>query len=243
MLNLHDTHLHLDLYKDINGIVNQINHYKLYTIAVTNHPDIYVKLSQMIDSKYIRVGLGFHPELVEDYYHRREFFFSLIRRSKYIGEIGLDYSNKNISSKEKQLLIFTKTIETCKEIGGKVISIHSKKAERDILDIIGPVNKIKVIMHWYSGSIKIHNEMIKNGYFFSFNYKMLTSKKGTNTLLRTPLSRIVLESDGPFASIDKETYKPNMMSKTFLKICEILEIEEPLLKKILNSNFKSLISF
>lgn len=240
MDNLHDTHLHLDLYKNINQIVDQIEDEKLSTIAVTNHPDIYMKLSNMINSKYIRVSLGFHPELVGNFLNRTEFFLNQIKNSKYIGEIGLDYTSRNIESKGKQLSFFKNVIKECEKTGKKILSIHSRNAEKDVLDIIGLSNSNTIIMHWYSGSIKVHSEMIRNGYYFSFNYKMLSSKKGISILQKTPLSRVLLESDGPFAYIDGKVYQPSIMKRTLTRMSEIIGINENELHEILYNNFEDI---
>ena len=61
---LYDTHFHLDLHKDRNSVITEIENQKIYTIAVTNLPDLYRRESIEIASKYIRFSLGFHPELL-----------------------------------------------------------------------------------------------------------------------------------------------------------------------------------
>jgi TatD DNase family protein len=51
---LHDTHSHLDLSKNFDTTVEEIERQKIYTIAVTNLPILYKKLSTKINSKYIK---------------------------------------------------------------------------------------------------------------------------------------------------------------------------------------------
>ena len=67
MEHLYDTHFHLDLQKDRIGAIYEIEEHQIYTIAVTNLPDLYRKESGEIASKYIRFALGFHPELIHHY--------------------------------------------------------------------------------------------------------------------------------------------------------------------------------
>ena len=63
-----DTHLHLDLFRDRNKIIKEIENNKSYTIAVTNLPILYEKYVKIYgDLKYIKFALGFHPELVYEY--------------------------------------------------------------------------------------------------------------------------------------------------------------------------------
>ena len=47
---LYDTHFHLDLQKDRNVAIREIEENKIYTIAVTNLPDLYRKESGEIAS-------------------------------------------------------------------------------------------------------------------------------------------------------------------------------------------------
>lgn len=64
---LYDTHFHLDLQKDRFAAIREIEQQQIYTIAVTNLPDLYRKESVELRSKYIRFALGFHPELIHLY--------------------------------------------------------------------------------------------------------------------------------------------------------------------------------
>jgi len=110
------------------------------------------------------------------------------------------------------------------------------------LDTIGLSGKYTVIMHWYSGGTRVHQKMIENGYYFSFNYKMLSTKKGADILSRTPLSRVLLESDGPFADIKGNIYVPYLMKATVLIMSEILDVNEKDLQIILHNNFKNILN-
>lgn len=98
MANLYDTHCHIDLLKNIDSVIDNINNQAIYTIAVTNLPPLFVSLKNKINSQYIRIALGFHPELIEDYKHHIPQMWDLLPDARYIGEVGLDYKNgkKNI---------------------------------------------------------------------------------------------------------------------------------------------------
>ena len=62
MEHLYDTHFHLDLQKDRTATIRKIEENQIYTIAVTNLPDLYKKETAEIKSKHIRIALGFHPD-------------------------------------------------------------------------------------------------------------------------------------------------------------------------------------
>ena len=88
---LYDTHFHLDLQKNRVAAIREIEEHQIYTIAVTNLPDLYRKESGEIASKYIRFALGFHPELVHQYKSQIPLMWDLLPDARYIGEVGLDF--------------------------------------------------------------------------------------------------------------------------------------------------------
>jgi len=105
MPKIFDTHFHLDLQKSKIEAINDIVKNVIYTIAVTNLPPLYEKLKTEIDNKFVRVALGFHPELLSQYQNLIPQMWSLLHEAKYIGEVGIDLkTNKN--SKVLQISFF-----------------------------------------------------------------------------------------------------------------------------------------
>lgn len=90
-----DAHMHFDLYKNRQDVLDYIEENKSYTIAVTNLPDLYRRYyTKEWNYKFIRLALGFHPELVSQYENQIEVFKEFFQSTRFIGEIGLDYSKK-----------------------------------------------------------------------------------------------------------------------------------------------------
>lgn len=88
-----DAHMHFDLYENRKEVVDYIIEQKSYTIAVTNLPDIYKRYIDRYSNPYLRIALGFHPELCVQYKKQLSMFKELSDSTRFIGEIGLDYSN------------------------------------------------------------------------------------------------------------------------------------------------------
>lgn len=89
-----DAHMHFDLYKDRKSVLDYIEKSKSYTVGVTNLPELYEKyFIQYNKYKYVKIALGFHPELVCQFKNQLNLFAKLSRDVRYIGEIGLDYTN------------------------------------------------------------------------------------------------------------------------------------------------------
>ena len=126
MANLFDTHFHLDLQKPVAAAVDAINESHIYTIAMTNLPDLYKRGKDSCKSKFIRVALGFHPELLCQYKNQQYLMWELLDDARYIGEIGLDYSCKP-AEKSLQRTFFEELIYRCRDSRDKILSIHSKK--------------------------------------------------------------------------------------------------------------------
>src|SRR5690606_41972395 len=94
---LFDTHLHLDLFTEPKKLIEAIENQKIYTIAVTNLPQVFLNTQKLCEGlKYIRPALGYHPELAFKFSNQFDLFLELIDQTRYIGEIGLDNQRKTI---------------------------------------------------------------------------------------------------------------------------------------------------
>ena len=193
---LFDTHFHLDLQKDRVAAIRQIEENSIYTIAVTNVPDLYRKELSEVVSKYIRLGLGFHPELVHQYKNQIPMMWDLLPETRYIGEVGLDFVDKTYE--REQVAFFSELVERCRFDGNKIVSIHSRKAVSKVLDILGDNFRFKAILHWFTGDKDELKEAVECGCYFSVNGAMINSKRFLEMLPLIPANRLLLETDSPF---------------------------------------------
>ncbi|MDV3576591.1 hydrolase TatD [Elizabethkingia anophelis] len=243
MINfLFDTHAHLDLSTNFNEEVNSIEKLKIYTIAVTNLPPLYIKFKSRVESKYIKPALGFHPELIEKYQKYIPQMWSLLDEAKYIGEVGLDYK-VGINSKAIQLSFFESLIHKCNDLGGKVLTIHSRNSVDDVLSIIGSRFNSKFILHWYSGNLKNIDIAVANGAYFSINNAMFNSNNGLKVINHIPTDRLLLESDYPFVlNKDKTPIKVTDINTTVISLANNKKIDYEEMLNILSKNFRRLLS-
>jgi TatD DNase family protein len=222
----------------------EIENQKIYTIAVTNSPSVFFFTENLAaKTKYIRAALGLHPELAAERHKELPIFFDLINKTRYIGEVGLDNFMKSPSDYKLQKMVFEKIISACSEQKNKIITIHSRRAATDVLDILGEPFPGKVIMHWYSDSLSQLKIAVRRGYYFSINYQMLQSSNGRNIIKNIPLENILLESDGPFVSMNSEPFTPmktNAILKKLFKL-NIYNMTMDELENSLEKNFKSII--
>ena len=96
-----DVHCHIDQFKNPPQIAKKAEHAGIITIAVTSLPD-HFKLGypHLLNFKKVRLALGFHPMFVGEKRFDEKLFISLASRTSYIGEIGLDFSEKNNSKNQ-----------------------------------------------------------------------------------------------------------------------------------------------
>lgn len=243
MINHHfyDTHCHLDLFEDFDNTVNEIEQNQIYTIAVTNLPILYSKLKKRINSKFIRPALGFHPELLFQYQKYIPDMWELLPEAKYIGEVGLDFKTGK-DYKSLQISFFEELISRCNDLGGKILTVHSRLSAEDIVSIIGPNFDGKVILHWYSGNTTTLKRAIDNRYYFSVNYAMLNSDSGRRIINMIPSDRMLIESDAPFIKIQDRFFRPTDLIAITNSLSSHKNISLENMRSILWTNFKDLIS-
>ena len=233
MYNYIDTHLHLDLIENIEKTLQYIDQKQIYTIAVTNHPKVFERLIGEYNSKFVRFALGMHPELADK--ANIHLFKKLAVSTKYIGEIGLDFSNKNLSQIEtqKQIKIFEDILLFSKK---KFFSIHSRNAEDEVLSaLIKYFDKTShYVLHWYSGSKADLLKAIELGCYFSININMLKTKKFLELLPFIPKNKLLIETDAPFSNGSIFA-----MNETYNQLSMGLEMSFEDVKSLIFKNFKA----
>lgn len=237
-----DTHMHFDLYQNRDDVLTYLEKNRCYTIAITNLPDLFEKYRLCYGQyKYVKFALGFHPELVYKYKNQIDKFRSNIRYTRYIGEIGADFTTEDYRERKIQLEILSEIVSTCNQYKDKILSIHTRKAEKQVLETLRNC-KSQVIFHWYSGTIKALEEALERGYFFSINHQMIRSNSGKKIITNIPLERILIESDAPFTKGLEKNYSIKFMDDIYRFLCETRNVDEEELGIILKNNFRTILT-
>lgn len=238
---LMDAHMHFDLYRNREGVLSYIEAHRSYTIAVTNLPDLYERYyRQYEDYKYIRIALGFHPELAYQYRNQLPAFLRYLDTTRFVGEIGLDFNIQDKENQSAQKFIFTEIVDACKKSSDKILSVHSRCAETDCISILNGY-KGKVILHWYSGSLHTLRNAIDLGCYFSINQQMLLVKNGRAIVDELPLERILIESDAPFSKGLENKYSFLFAEKVYDYLSEKRNIPRSEIPHIIKENFRDLL--
>lgn len=184
--------------------------------------------------------LGFHPELVQQYQSQLDIFTDYVKTTRYIGEVGLDFSVRDETNRQNQVAVFSEIVRLCNDSPNKIMSIHSRRAEADCLKILK--NYVgKVILHWYSGSQRNLQEALERNYYFSVNHQMLLSNSGRSIVDRIPLDQLLFESDAPFTRGLERRYSITFVDKIFEYLSQSRKIALDNLNVIIKNNFKNLL--
>jgi TatD DNase family protein len=232
-----DTHCHLDLYTDPVMAITETNAHRVMTIAVTNIPSVFSHLLKMVgDTAHIRVALGLHPELVHERRGELPLFRQLVSRTRYIGEVGLDYVTPDNDRRRLQRESLTSIVEWCAEAANKIVTVHSRRAADDVVDVFG-VFSGTFILHWYSGSSKALQRALVNGAYVSVNPAMLQSARTMSLLLQVPRDRVLTETDGPFVAVDRRPARPADVEVAVRGLATLWNVDPQEARAIVYENF------
>jgi TatD DNase family protein len=199
-----DFHCHLDLYPDPAAIRDECVKRGLYILSVTTTPSAWKGTSALANhTEHIRTALGLHPQLAHERQNELPLFDSLLSETRYVGEIGLDGDPHFRRHWDSQITVFEHVLLKCREAGGRIMSIHSRRASGPVLDYIEKFPDAGIpILHWFSGSFRDLDRAISLGCWFSVGPAMLASENGRALTARMPRDKVLTESDGPFAQLN-----------------------------------------
>ena len=193
-----DTHCHFDMMPRPEIYIRQREQAGDIVIGMTNLPK-HFQMGQphLKGYRHIRLALGLHPLRAVEGKTQLELFRRLVDQTSYIGEIGLDFSREGIATKDEQIAVLREVL-TAIQGKNKIVSVHSRRAEKELLSLLCEYEIENVIFHWYSGPVDIVPSILEKGYYFSVNEAMCLSKNGQSIVNSIPRDRILTETDAPY---------------------------------------------
>lgn len=234
---LSDAHFHLDLFEDAVAVATEAQRAGVLTIAVTTAPAFYARCVQLASGNdLVRVAAGLHPELVAERAGELPALLELIGATRWIGEVGLDFTDARADVRSRQVAVFSSIVSRCAEIGGRVVSVHSRRAARETIDIIGAGFPGTIILHWYSGPAGLVDRAVGNGCYFSVNLPMLTSESGRRIIQRIPRERVLTETDGPFTRTGNQKAQPGDVIHACDALARLWKMQPDAVRRVLVEN-------
>ena len=248
-----DSHCHLDhehLIANLDQVIansKNVGLKKLLTICTTLQS--YEKITNIVKKDPMIFGtFGIHPhETKNNDVSKDEIITKINLNNKIIGvgETGLDFYYNN-SDKDSQIKSFQKHIDAAKDLNIPLI-IHSRNAEDETYDILkkNHSNKLKILMHCFTGSTEFATKLIPLNAFFSAS-GIITFKNSLNlqeTFKMIPKNRLLIETDSPYLSpvpYRGKKNEPAFIKFTAEKLAELQNIKISELVDITTKNFNKL---
>lgn len=205
-----DFHCHLDLFPNAREVYKEASQRNGFTWLVTTSPKAFAATSRVLgNSSAVLITPGLHPEIAHERVAELELLLEQIATVQAVGEVGLDGSPRFRPHYQVQCRIFEAVIRRCAELGGRTLSIHSRRAVKDILSILEQYPGFGTpVMHWFSGTLGELKDAEAHGCWFSIGPAMFESAHGRSLAAKMPRDRVVPESDGPFAKVAGNTVMP-----------------------------------
>lgn len=237
-----DFHCHLDLYPDPKAVAEICAQRGIYLLSVTTTPSAWTGTSALAEGKSrIRTALGLHPQVAHLRKFELELFERLIDHTDYVGEVGLDGAPDFKQHWADQTEVFDRVLEVCASVGGKVLSLHSRRASREVLDRLRAHPRAGTpILHWFTGTNKEADLARDMGCWFSVGPAMLRSAKGRALVARMPRDRVLTESDGPFVQVSGKSIMPWEVDQCVPELAELWSIEPTNARSLLADNLARL---
>ena len=194
-----DAHAHLDHYGEKLGpALAEITEHRIFTIAVSMDLPSYqrnLEIGEMCD--LVLPTFGVHPKRAPQYAVRLKDLDKAVEQSPMIGEIGLDFHwVEEPSQYPAQRRVFEYFLAAAKE-QKKIVNLHTKGAEKEILELLERYDIQRVIVHWYSGPLDILRALIDYGAYFTVGIEVLYSDPIRAITKELPLNLLLTETDNP----------------------------------------------
>ena len=158
-----------------------------------------VKIAEQYPQVFATAGI--HPHNAKDtppfYLQELEKFY---QHPKVIavGEIGLDYFY-NFSDKKEQISTYYEQLELAKSINLPTV-VHCRESDDQILDGIVESNNNYGVIHCFASTLAFSQKILNTGFHLSFTGIITFVKSLESVVKKTPLDKMMLETDSPYLS-------------------------------------------
>jgi len=233
-----DVHAHLDhcKFNDLDLVIERARKADVKAIINNGINTEKNRISLELSKKYdiVKAALGLYPtEVAEMKDDKIENELEFIKKNKNkiiaIGEIGLDYNfYKDKNKIKKQKIVFEKIIDLAEKIK-KPLIVHSRKAEKDVINILESSKSKKIVLHCFSGNFNLVKKASELDYYFSIPTNVVFSEHFQKIVEEVNINQLLTETDSPHLSPFKhKRNEPAFIIEGVKKIAKIkgFDLEE-----------------
>ena len=250
MNKLVDTHAHLSDLEDRVGVVRRAREAGVEAVVAVggNLETSRATLSWADEFEgYVYPAMGIHPTewMGDDVEKTLSFIDGNVDRCVAVGEIGLDYWNRDAKKseemREKQREIYTRLLGIAVD-HGKPASVHGRGAWEDALGLAREHGPDRIIFHWFSGPLEILRRVLDSGYLISATPAAEFSRDHRAALAEAPLESIVIETDSPVSYQGKRA-EPADILLTLRSLADLKGVPEEEVAEVTTRNARTFFGF
>ncbi len=190
----------------------------------------------------VKVALGLHPSETSKMSPKdieNEIAWIAKQKPLAIGEIGLDGTYENM---EQQKKYFRQLVQLALKKNIPMI-VHSRKAEKEVIDILEEEKATRVILHCFMGKLKLAERAEKRGYYFSVPPIIVYAAQFQEMVKKVSITKILTETDAPFLGpVKGERNEPRNVQVTVQKIAELKGMDAKEVENSVFANYQRLFS-
>jgi TatD DNase family protein len=235
-----DAHAHLDKYsEELPKALEEIKEQQIFTIAVAMDVPSYKRSLEITEGCALVLStFGIHPRRAPKYADHLSELGPLIEQSPAIGEIGLDFHwVENSSEYPAQLKVLEYFLAAARE-QKKIVNLHTKGAERKVLDLLERYDIERAIVHWYSGPLDILRAMVQFGAYFTIGVEVFYSDTIRTIAKEIPNHLLLTETDNPggLKWLKRKVGMPNDIIRVVEAIAELKAAPSDMVEGIVHEN-------
>ncbi len=177
-----------------------------YIVNIGTSPEtsrMAIEQAKKYENMYTAIGI--HPsdtrflsDMEGELRQIREMILDKANKCVCLGEIGFDYHYPD-TDKERQMRYFIAQMEMARELDIPVC-IHDRESHADVMEVIRAFPDVKGVLHSFSGSAEMAEELVKLGWMISFSGTLTftNARRPKEVAARLPRESVMIETDCPY---------------------------------------------
>lgn len=194
-----DAHSHSDDYENRAAMIREVEQNRIFTLNSAVDPASMERAAELKRRcPWIQSAAGIHPWKAGEYDAQTvETLEESYRKALQISEIGLDrvWAPPGAGMERQKELLAAQLVLAVRH--NKPVTLHTKGAEREVLDLLKTERPPSLLVHWFDGTDSQLREYLDLGAFFTISPAVFTDRAYLRLLRQIPRERLLPETDNP----------------------------------------------